>query len=99
MTDITSIVNRALNSFGSRTTVTATELANNGSNEAIRANLIYAPHRRRLLRMAPWSCGSNTAALNYITSSFGTPENTSPATNIWQKGQPAPPWALSLIHI
>jgi len=91
--DTASIVNRALASFGSRTTVTAALLASNGSNEAIQANLIYIPHRRRLLRMAPWSCGFNTALLNYITSSFGTPENTSPATNIWQKGQPAPPWA------
>ena len=93
MANTASIVNRALASFGSRTTVTAALLASNGSNEAIQANLIYIPHRRRLLRMAPWSCGFNTALLNYITSSFGTPENTSPATNIWQKGQPAPPWA------
>lgn len=102
MADQTSIVNRALGSFGSRTTVTAAELSNNGSNEAIQANLIYFPYLRRLQRMAPWSCVFNTAQLNYITSVFGTPENptSQPTTtingqmvSIWAKGQPAPPWA------
>jgi hypothetical protein len=34
-----------------------------------------------------------TANLTYITSQPGTPENTSAATNLWQPGQPAPPWA------
>lgn len=87
------VVNRALQSWGSRSTVTASELTNNGSNEAIQANIVYDAFRRRLLRMAPWSCGFNTATLNYITSAFGTPENTSPATNVWQKGQPIPPYA------
>ena len=29
----------------------------------------------------------------YITSVPGTPENTSPSTNLWQPGQPQPPWA------
>lgn len=102
MADITSIVNRALGSFGSRTTVTAAELASNGSNEAIQANLIYLPYLRRLQRMAPWSCVFNTAQLQYITSVYGTPENpTAQAStiingqyvSIWAKGQPAPPWA------
>lgn len=93
MTQQVDIVNRALQTFGSRTTVTAALLANNGSNEAIQANIAYDPLRKRLLRMAPWNCAFNTALLNYITSVQGTPENTSPATNLWQKGQPAPPWA------
>lgn len=102
MADQTSIVNRALGSFGSRTTVTAAELASNGSNEAIQANLIYIPYLRRLQRMAPWSCVFNTAQLQYITSVYGTPENplaqattliNGQQVSIWAKGQPAPPWA------
>lgn len=102
MADTTSIVNRALGSFGARTTVTAAQLVSNGSNEAIQANLIYNPMLRRLQRMAPWSCCFNSALMAYITSVFGTPENiTSPpiftaqgqTVSIWLKGQPAPPWA------
>jgi hypothetical protein len=93
MTTQTDMVNRALQTFGSRTTVTAAELATNGSNEAIQANLILDPFRRRLLRLAPWSCAFQTFNLTYISSVPGTPENTSPATQLWQKGQPAPPWA------
>jgi hypothetical protein len=93
------MVNRALQAFGSRTTVTAAQLANNGSNEAIQANIIYDPFRRRLLRMAPWNCSFQSFSLNYITSVPGTPENTSPAPAVWTKStgapafQPAPPWA------
>jgi hypothetical protein len=93
MTAQVDMVNRALQTFGSRTTVTAAELAGNTSNEAIQANIIYVPFRKRLLRMAPWNCAFQTATLNFITSVPGTPENTSPATQLWLKGQPAPPWA------
>ena len=102
MADQTSIVNRALGAFGSRTTITAAELTSNGSNEAIQANLIYLPYLRRLQRMAPWSCVFNTAQLQYITSVYGTPENplaqattliNGQQVSIWAKGQPAPPWA------
>lgn len=94
MTALVDIVNRALQDpVGTRTTVTAAELAANGSNEAIQANIAYDPVRRALLRMAPWNCAFNTANLNFITSAPGTPENSSPGTNLWQKGQPAPPWA------
>lgn len=102
MADQASIVNRALQSFGSRTTVTAAELAANSSNEAIQANLIYVPFRRKLLRIAPWACAFNAFQLNYITSVFGTPENTvapplitlnGQTISLWAKGQPAPPWA------
>ena len=95
MTDQAAVVNRALQSYGSRTTVTAAELASSGSNEAIQANICYVPFRRRLLRMAPWSCAFNSILLNYITSVPGTPENTSPGTNLWSKGQPSPPWAYA----
>ena len=92
MTTNTDIVNRALQVIGTRTTVTDAELAANSTNEAIQANLILTQYRDQLLRMAPWDCALNYANLTYITSTPGTPENTSPATTLWQKGQPAPPW-------
>lgn len=72
--------------------MTDAELANNTTNEAIQFNLIYANLRDDLLRLAPWDCALKTANLVYITSSPGTPENTSPATTLWQPGQPSPPW-------
>jgi len=93
MTTKTDIVNLALQAFGSRTTVTDAELLANSTNEAIQANLTYNNTRDSLLRLAPWDCGLATANLAYITSIAGTPENTSPATNLWQPGQPPPPWA------
>src|SRR4029077_5623789 len=93
MTATVDMVNRALQTFGSRTTVTAAELVSNSSNEAIQANLILDPHRRRLLRMAPWSCAFQTANLTSLSSVPRPPENTSAATQLWAKGQPAPPWA------
>jgi hypothetical protein len=93
MTTLTDICNRSLQQMGTRTTVSDSELANSSSNEAIQFNLIYANNRDDLLRMAPWNCGLKTANLTYISSVPGTPENTSAATNLWQPGQPAPPWA------
>lgn len=93
MTTQVDIVNQALQSFGSRTTVSAAEFAALSSNEAIQANLAYNPTRDSLLRMAPWNCAMKTTNLTYISSVPGTPENTSAATTLWQPGQPAPPWA------
>lgn len=93
MTTNTDIVNRALQAFGARTTVTDAELLNETSNEAIQANLILTKYRDQLLRMAPWDCALNYANLAYISSVPGTPENTSAGTSTWQKGQPAPPWS------
>lgn len=93
MTEQVDIVNLALQSFGSRTTITAAQLAANSNNESKQANLTYANTRDSLLRMAPWNCGQKTANLVYITSVPGTPENTSPATNLWTPGQPRPPFA------
>jgi len=92
MTTATDIVNWALQVPGTRTNVTDAELAGNLTNEAIQANLKIDNVRRRLLRMAPWNCALKTANLVYITSSPGTPENTSAFTTLWQPGQPAPPW-------
>ena len=93
MTALVDLCNRALQVIGTRTTVTSAELLANSSNEAIQFNLLATPYRRQLLRMAPWDCSLRTANLTYITSSPGTPENTSGATNLWQPGQPRPPWA------
>lgn len=93
MTTIVDIYNRALQVLGTRTTVDAAQIANNSSNEAIQLNLVYENIRDDLLRLAPWDCALKTDNLVYITSSTGTPENTSPATTLWQRGQPAPPWA------
>lgn len=93
MTSVTDICNRALQTIGTRTNVTDAELTNETSNEAIQFNLIYENLRDDLLRMAPWDCALKTANLTYISSVPGTPENTSPATTLWQPGQPAPPWA------
>lgn len=93
MTAQVDIVNRALQVLGTRTTVTAAELASNGSNEAKQANILYVPYRNSLLRLAPWNCCFNSATMTMISAVPGTPENTSAATSIWQKGQPSPPWA------
>lgn len=89
MTTTVDIVNRALQAIGTRTTVAS---LGEQSNEAIQASLIYAQLRDDLLRMAPWNCATNFANLVYITSTPGTPENTSAGTNQWQKGQPPPNW-------
>lgn len=86
------IVNRGLQAIGTRTTITSAELLAGSSNEAIQANIILEPLRDELLRMAPWDCALNFQNLNYITSAPSTPENTSPATPLWAKGQPPPPW-------
>lgn len=93
MTTDVDIVNRALQSIGSRTTVTATELANETSNEAIQANLVLNQLRDETLRMAPWNCAQAFVSLSYITSTPGTPENVALGTSLWEPGQPPPPWA------
>lgn len=93
MTSPTSLVNLALQSFGNKTTLTDAQLAAGSNNEAKQANLSFANVRDGLLRMAPWDCSLKTANLTYITSIPGTPENSSPATPLWQPGQPRPPWA------
>lgn len=90
MTTVLDIVNRALQSFGSRTTVAS--LTEN-SNEAIQANLVLTQVRDELLRTAPWNCATNFNNLTLITAVPGTPENPTSGTVVWQKGIPAPPWS------
>ena len=90
MTSVVDIANRALLAVGLQKKITS---VNQDSVEAQTFNTVYGNARDRLLRMAPWDCALTYANLTYITSVPGTPENTSPATSLWQKGQPAPPWA------
>jgi hypothetical protein len=92
------IVNEALQVLGTRTTITAAQLAGNLNNESIQANLIYTRTRNRLLRLAPWNCAFNSANLTLVTAVPGTPENLSTATNLWTKGQPAPPYAYEYLY-
>jgi hypothetical protein len=94
MVQYVDIVNRALQLIGTRTTVTAAELAANGSNEAIQANLILQKFRRRLLRMAPWNCATKPVNLVYVTSLPGIGRNLTLAPQHWQPGLPQPPWAV-----
>lgn len=88
----TSLINLALQSFGSRTTVTDAEVLANSSNEVKQANLTWDNTRDSLLRLAPWDCGLRVRNLTYITSMPGTPENSSPTTQLWEPGQPSPGW-------
>ena len=90
MTTEVDVVNRALQTFGSRTNITS--LAEN-SNEAINANLILHPLRDQLIRLAPWNCVTKFANLTYITSVPTTPENSASGPPLWQPGTPIPPWA------
>jgi hypothetical protein len=90
MTTSVDIVNRALLHLGLTKKISA---FTQDSIEAAAANMVYDNVRRRLLRMAPWDCAMNTENLTYITSVVGTPENTSPAPQLWGSGQPSPPWA------
>lgn len=98
MTARVDLYNQALQVLGTRTTVTEAQIAAGANNESIQLSIIYQPTRRRLLRMAPWNCAFNTVNLTYITSVYGTPENTSAATSLWAKGQPAPPWGYEYLY-
>lgn len=93
MTDLTEIANRSLQAVGSRTNITALELAGSTTNEAIQINLASATVRDELIRKAPWNCAKNLVTLTFITAAPGTPENPTASLLQWQKGIPAPPWA------
>ena len=92
MTTLLDVSNRALQIAQTRTNMTQSEFNAQSSNEAIQINLVIYALRDELLRMAPWDCAFNFNNLAYITSTPGTSENPSQITQIWQKGQPAPPW-------
>lgn len=89
MTTLVDIVNQALQSFGSRTTVASLSEV---SNEATQANIIIQQLRLELLRKAPWNSATIFDNLLLVTSAPGTAENPSAPTTQWQRGQPAPPW-------
>lgn len=93
MTTILDIANRGLQAMGTRTNMSLAEFNGQTSNEAIQTRMVIYDVRDEVLRMAPWNAATNTANLTYITSVPGTPENMSPVTPTWQKGQPPPPWA------
>lgn len=80
-----AVVNRALQLIGTRTTVTASELTGNTTNEAIQANLVYDQILAWCLGLFNWSFARKTAALTLLKTSSGTPIWTIPA-------QPSPPW-------
>lgn len=92
MAEYVDLVNQALQVCGTRTTVSQNELDNNTTNEAIQANLILEQYRDNLLRMAPWNCARAYMNMVWITAAAGTPENASAQTQLWQPGQPPPPW-------
>ena len=98
MVALVDIGNRALQLAGTRTNMSASEFTNQTSNEAIQTSLVIYNLRDELLRMAPWDCAFNFNNLNYITSTPGTPENTSQITQTWVKGQPAPPWSYEYAY-
>jgi len=98
MVALVDIGNRALQLAGTRTNMSASEFTNQTSNEAIQTQLVINSLRDELLRMAPWDCAFNFNNLNYITSTPGTPENTSQITQTWVKGQPAPPWSYEYAY-
>lgn len=89
MPTTTDIVNQALQSFGSRTTVASLSEV---SNEATQANIALFPLLSELLRKAPWNCATIFDNLSLITAAPGTTDNPTAPTTQWQRGQPAPPW-------
>src|SRR6516165_9488270 len=93
MTANLDIANRALQFFGSRTNMNASEFSGMTSNEAIQANLIMFKLRDELNRMAPWNCTRKYANLTYITSQPGTPENSAAGAPLWVPGMPPPQWS------
>lgn len=86
----TTVANRALSSFGNRSTIAS---LSEQSNEAIQANMWFNDARDELLRMAPWDCAFNSNLLALITATPGTPENPSSLPAQWNKTLPVPPWA------
>src|SRR5271170_1790905 len=78
--------------MGSRTNMSASEFANQTSNEAIQCQLIMFQLRDELNRMAPWDCVTKWANLTYVTTVPGNPENPNAGAPLWQPGVPAPPW-------
>jgi len=95
VTSLVDIANRAMTAIGTRSQIAS---LTEGSNESIQINIYIDTCRRQLLRMAPWNSGKNFNTLTVISAAPGTPENPGPGTNIWQKGQPPPPWSYQYAY-
>lgn len=89
MTSEVDVVNRALSSLGTRSSIAA---LNENSPESRTALVWLEPLRDELLRLAPWNCCKNYIGLSLICAAPGTPENPTQVALTWQKGIPAPPW-------
>lgn len=89
------LVNRALSSIGTRTTIAS--LSEN-SNEAQQAVIWYETTRDELLRMAPWNCAKNYDTLALLKAAPGTPENPNSTPTVWDKSIPPPPWAYEYAY-
>lgn len=89
MTSQVDVVNQALQSYGSRTTVASLSEV---SNEATQANIILNQLLLETLRKAPWNCATIFDNLTLITAAPGTSANPSAPTTTWVRGQPSPPW-------
>jgi hypothetical protein len=83
-----TICNRALQSIGTRTQISALTEA---SVEARNCNLIYADTRDEVLAMAHWNFAKKTEYLSLLKQAPGTPGGASSATQ-WSSLYPAPPW-------
>ena len=91
-----SIVNRALASIGTRSTVSS---MTEGSNESNAASLQYAPVRQQLIQSGPWGFSKATATLSLLKAQPGTPENASAAPAAWNGANAPPPgWAYSYAY-
>lgn len=88
-TDV-AICNMALAAMGTRSTITS---LTDGSNEALYANLLFAPTRDALLRLVDWNFARNTATLTNIkTASSGG------GSTPWSSAQPPPPWQYEYVY-
>jgi len=96
MNDTVSIVNRALGSIGTRSTISA---LTEGSNESNAAGLIYAPVRQQLMQSGPWGFVKATATLSLLKAQPGTPENQNGMQSTWNGASAPPPgWAYAYAY-
>ena len=85
------IVNRALQLIGTRTTVTAGELAGGTTNEAIQANIALPPIEAWAFGLANWNFARSTQSITAVKG----PPGISPGP--WSTGEPPPPWLYEYV--
>lgn len=76
--------------MAARTTITA---LNDGSNEAVNCNLLYATVRDWCFSVANWNFARKTAVLTLQKSNSPIPGN-----GLWTSSFPAPPWAYQYAY-